>query len=87
MALLIEAQTGFIGLVALLTALPAGVLTALMLIDVVNRRAFGWQIDLHVHLQPFVAALAVALTAALAAGCYPAWKSARAGLAHAIREE
>ena len=87
MALFIEAQTGFIGLVALLAALPAGVLTALMLIDVVNRRAFGWQIDLHVHPRAFVAAAGVALTAALAAGCYPAWKSARAELAHAIREE
>jgi putative ABC transport system permease protein len=87
MALLIEAQTAFIGLVALLTAIPAGVLTALMLIDVVNRRAFGWQIDLHVHPRAFAAALGVALTAALAAGCYPAWRSARAGLALAIREE
>jgi putative ABC transport system permease protein len=87
MALLIEAQTAFIGLVALLTAIPAGVLTALMLIDVVNRRAFGWQIDLHVHPQAFATALGVALTGALAAGCYPAWRSARAGLALAIREE
>jgi putative ABC transport system permease protein len=86
-AVLIEAQTGFIGVVALLTALPAGVLTALMLIDVVNRRAFGWQIDLHVHSQAFAAAVCVALSAALAAGLYPAWKSARAPLAQAIREE
>ena len=87
MVLLIEAQTAFIGLVALLTALPAGVLTALMLIDVVNRRAFGWQIDLHVHPQAFAAAFGVALAAALAAGGYPAWRSAHARLAHAIREE
>ena len=86
-ALLIEAQTGFMGLVALLAAMPAGVLTGLMLIDVVNRRAFGWQIDLHVHPQAFAAAAGVALSAALAAGLYPAWKSARAPLAQAIREE
>jgi putative ABC transport system permease protein len=86
-ALLIEAQTGFIGVVALLTALPAGVLTALMLIDVVNRRAFGWQIDLHVDVQAFGTAAAVALAAALVAGLYPSWRSARAPLAQAIREE
>ena len=86
-AVLIEAQTGFIGVVALLTALPAGVLTALMLIDVVNRRAFGWQIDLHVRAQAFAAAVGVALSAALVAGVYPAWRSARAPLAQAIREE
>jgi putative ABC transport system permease protein len=86
-ALLIEAQTGFIGATALLTALPAGVATALMLIDVVNRRAFGWQIDLHVHARAFGAAACVALAAALAAGVYPAWKSARQIVALAIREE
>jgi len=86
-ALLIEAQTGFIGAAALLAALPAGVLTALMLIDVVNRRAFGWQIDLHVHPDAFATAAGVALTAALVAGLYPAWRSAGAPLAQAIREE
>jgi putative ABC transport system permease protein len=86
-ALVIQAQTLFIGAAALLTALPAGVLTALMLIDVVNRRAFGWQIDLHVHPDAFAAAAGVAFAAALAAGLYPAWKSAGAPLAQAIREE
>jgi putative ABC transport system permease protein len=86
-ALLIEAQTLFIGVVAWLTALPAGLLTALMLIDVVNRRAFGWQIDLHVHAQAFAAAAAIALSAALVAGLYPAWRSSGAPLAQAIREE
>jgi putative ABC transport system permease protein len=86
-AALIEAQTGFMGVAALLTALPAGVLTAIMLIDVVNRRAFGWQIDLHVHAQAFAGAAYVSLTAALIAGLYPAWRSARAALVQGIREE
>jgi putative ABC transport system permease protein len=86
-ALLIEAQTGFMGLAALLTAMPAGVLTGIMLLEVVNRRAFGWQIDLHVHAPAFAAATYVSLTAALAAGLYPAWKSARTHLAQGIREE
>jgi putative ABC transport system permease protein len=84
---LIEAQTLFMGITALLTALPAGVLTALVLIDVVNRRAFGWQIDLHLQPQAFAGAAWVALTAALIAGLYPAWASARAPLSDAIREE
>lgn len=86
-ALLIEAQTAFIGLAALVIALPAGVLTAVMLIDVVNRRAFGWQIDLHLEPSAFAAAAYVALSAALVAGLYPAWRSARAPLAQAVREE
>jgi putative ABC transport system permease protein len=67
--------------------MPAGVLTGIMLLEVVNRRAFGWHIDLHVHSQAFLGATCVSLTAALAAGLYPAWVSARANLAAGIREE
>ena len=84
---LIEAQTGFMGLVAFLAAIPAGVLTAVLLITVINRRAFGWVIEFHFTTQQFVNAFAVAMIAALAAGIYPAWRMARAPLASDIREE
>lgn len=83
----IEAQTGFMGLVAFLAAIPAGVLTAILLITVINRRAFGWLIDLHITGTQFANAFAVAMIAALAAGVYPAWRTARAPLASDIREE
>jgi putative ABC transport system permease protein len=86
-AALIEAQTGFMGLVALIAAIPAGLLTALVLTDVINRRAFGWQIDLHLTTSQFTDALLLALAAALAAGLYPAWRTARAPIAGEIREE
>ncbi len=86
-AALVAVQTGFMGLVALLAAIPAGVLTALVLIDVINRRAFGWQIDLHLTGEQFANALVLALTAALAAGLYPAWRSGRAAIAGELREE
>jgi putative ABC transport system permease protein len=84
---LIEAQTGFMGFVAFLAAIPAGVLTAVLLITVVNRRAFGWRIDFHMTAEQFVNAFAVAMIAALVAGLYPAWRMARAPLASDIREE
>ena len=86
-AVLIEAQTGFMGLVALVAAIPTGLLTALVLTDVINRRAFGWQIDLHLTLTQFTDALLLALAAALVAGLYPAWRTARASIAADIREE
>ncbi len=86
-AVLIEAQTGFMGVAAMLAAVPAGVLTALVLIDVINRRAFGWRIDLHVNAAQFTHALVLSLGAALAAGLYPAWRAARAPIAAEIREE
>ena len=85
--LLIEAQTGFMGLVALIAAIPAGLLTAVVLTDVINRRAFGWRIDLHLTVAQFTNALTLALVAALVAGIYPAWRTARASVAGDIREE
>jgi putative ABC transport system permease protein len=86
-ALLIELQTGFMGLAALVAAIPAGLLTALVLTDVINRRAFGWHIDMHVGADQIASALWLALAAALAAGLYPAWRTARAPIAADIREE
>jgi putative ABC transport system permease protein len=83
----IEAQTGFMGLAAYLAAIPAGLLTAVLLITVINRRAFGWLIDLHITGTQLVNAFGVAMIAALVAGVYPAWRAARAPLASDIREE
>jgi putative ABC transport system permease protein len=84
---LVEAQTLFMGCAAFLAAVPAGVVTALVLTDVINRRAFGWQFDLHLRAAQFGNALWLALAAALLAGLYPAWRSARAPIASDLREE
>src|SRR5580700_10697832 len=86
-ALLVLTQTAFMGVAAFLAALPAGLLTALTLIDVINRRAFGWQIDLHLEAAQFANALWLALAAAAAAALYPAWRSARMPLVGGLREE
>ena len=86
-AVMIQAQTVFMGVVALLAALPAGVLTAVLLVRVINRRAFGWQIDLHLHAAQVTGAIALALIAAFAAGVYPAWRTAHAPLVKDLREE
>ena len=72
---------------AYLAAIPAGVITAVLLITVINRRAFGWQIEFHITAHQFANAFAVAMIAALVAGLYPAWRTARAPLASDIREE
>jgi len=86
-ALLVIAQTLFMGVAALLAAIPAGLLTALTLTEVINRRAFGWHIDLHLGVAQFTSALWLALAAALAAGLYPGWRAAHMPLAGGLREE
>ena len=86
-ALMIQAQTLFMGAMALLAALPAGLLTAILLVRVINRRAFGWEIDLHLHPAQITSAITLALSAALVAGVYPAWRAAHAPLSQDLREE
>ena len=80
-------QTGLMGLVAGLLALPIGVATALVLTHVINLRSFGW--SMQVALQPsyFAEAMLVALAAALLAGAYPALLLGRLKPADALRSE
>jgi putative ABC transport system permease protein len=84
---LVETQAAFLGLAAALAAIPTGVLAALILIHVINRRAFGWHIDFHWSSVEVAQTVALALGAALLAGLYPAWRSARVAIAASMREE
>jgi putative ABC transport system permease protein len=86
-AVLVAAQTVFMGATALLAAIPAGLIIAVVLTKVIDRRAFGWHIQMHLHAAQFVSALALAFAAALLAAGYPAWRAAAAPLAARMREE
>ena len=87
LALLVETQTAFLGLAAAVAAIPTGLLAALVLIEVINRRAFGWHVDFHWSAGDVLQTLALALIAALLAGLYPAWRSSRVAIAASMREE
>lgn len=80
-------ETGLMGLAAGLFALPIGLLLAKMLIDVINVRAFGWTFAFLVPASSLLQAVLIAMTAALLAGAYPAWRVARLAPAEAIRYE
>jgi len=84
---LVLAQTGTMGLVAGLLAMPAGAVLAWLLIQVINRRAFGWSMDTLLPAPVFAEGLVLAVVAALAAGIYPAFRMARARTAESLREE
>ncbi len=83
----VTSQTALLGLVAGLLAMPLGWAMATIMIRVINRRSFGWSVEMLAPGQPFLAALALAVGAAVAAGLYPAWKMARTPPAEALREE
>lgn len=84
---LVTLQSGLLGLIAGLLALPLGWLMSDILIHVVNLRSFGWTMQSILPPRVLGQALLLAVLAALLAGLYPAWRVARTRPADALREE
>jgi putative ABC transport system permease protein len=80
-------ETGLMGLAAGLLSMPTGYLLSLILIYIINRRSFGWTLQMQLLPQPFLQALLVAVGAALLAGLYPAWRIGRKSATEALRSE
>jgi putative ABC transport system permease protein len=84
---LVTSQSALIGFLSGVAAIPLGVIMAVLLIEVINRRAFGWQMDISVTISGLTTALLLAVVAAVIAGIYPAVRAARGQPALAMREE
>ncbi len=84
---MVSGQAAFLGCLSGLASLPLGVLMAWLLIEVINRRAFGWQMEMVLSPGVLLGAVLLASAAALSAGLYPAWRAARALPSQAIRDE
>jgi putative ABC transport system permease protein len=84
---LVLTETGLLGGIAGALAVPVGIGLALVLIHVINRRAFGWSIETTIPPALLLQAVGVAVLAALVAGVYPAWRMARTPPAAALRDE
>ncbi|HSR33985.1 MAG TPA: ABC transporter permease [Anaerolineae bacterium] len=84
---LVMLETGLMGAVAGLLAMPTGFALSLILIYIINRRSFGWTLQMQVDPATFLTALAVAMVAALLAGIYPARKMGKMLTAEALRYE
>lgn len=78
-------ETGLIGAVAGLLALPTGYIVAQILLQLINKRSFGWSLQLQLEAEPFIQALLIAVAAALLAGLYPAYRASRRSAADAMR--
>lgn len=84
---LVLLQTGFMGLMAGVMAIPLGLAVAVALVRVINLRSFGWTMDLSISTAPLILAVALAILAALLAGAYPARLAMRTPPALGLREE
>jgi putative ABC transport system permease protein len=84
---LVICETGIVGFIAGLLALPLGILQALVLIFVINQRSFGWSMQISIDPVILLQAMALSFFAALLAGIYPSWRMARTSPALAMRHE
>jgi putative ABC transport system permease protein len=84
---LVTLQTSLMGLFAGLFSLPLGLVLAYVLVFVINRRSFGWTLELALSPGVAVKALVLSLLAAVLAGLYPAFKMSRANPVLALRDE
>ena len=84
---LVLSETGLMGVVAGLVAMPVGTAMAMALIFVINRISFGWTLQFAFEPAIYAQALVTAVIAALLAGIVPAWRISRVAPALALREE
>ncbi|KAM3097596.1 ABC transporter permease [Phormidesmis sp. 146-35] len=80
-------ETGLMGTMAGVFAMPLGYALAWILIYVINVRSFGWTLQMALEGRYFWQALLVAIVAALLAGIYPAFRLGRMNISAAIRQE
>jgi putative ABC transport system permease protein len=80
-------ESGLMGLLAGVLSLPMGLLLAVILVDVINVRSFGWTMRLVASPSVFAQALLLSVLAALLASLYPMWRLQRLPLSSALRQE
>jgi putative ABC transport system permease protein len=80
-------ETGLMGAVAGALSFPLGWLLALILVNVINVRSFGWTMRLQLAPGLFAQALAISVGAAMLASVYPLLRLRRRSLAAALRQE
>ena len=80
-------QSSLMGAIAGVLSLPLGYVLAYVLVFVINKRSFGWTLQLSVPSDVLLQAIVLAVGAALLAGLYPTWRMARASPALALQDE
>jgi putative ABC transport system permease protein len=84
---LISGESLLMGLLAACVAMPTGVLMGWVLIQSVQRRAFGWTMPFSVDSGLLLQTLLVGLLAAGLAAVYPAWRAVHRDPAPQLRED
>lgn len=80
-------QTGLMGFISGLLAMPLGLLIAYILIEIINSRSFGWSVSFYFEFTYLIQALIVGILSAILAGLYPAYRMAKTPPAISLRNE
>ena len=80
-------ETSLMGGTAGLLAMPTGFLLAVILIYIINLRAFGWTIQMDLQWTTFAQAMLIAVISALLAAIYPMLRLRKMQIAVAIHHE
>ncbi len=84
---IITVETGLMGVIAGLLAMPLGYLMANVLVFVINRRSFGWRMEFLATPDILAQGLLLSVIAAILAGLFPAARMSRTSPAEALRAE
>lgn len=84
---MIMLESGIIGLISGIFAIPLGIIMSLILIYIINLRSFGWTLEFLPKFENFSQALIISIIAALIAGIYPSIKIKNLNVIDAIRTE
>jgi putative ABC transport system permease protein len=84
---LVLAETGLLGCVAGVLAIPTGLVMAWILIYIINLRSFGWTLQMQVDAWPFILAFVISVGASMLAGIIPARRLSQIQTSEALRSE
>ncbi|CCK78216.1 putative ABC-type transport system, permease component [Desulfobacula toluolica Tol2] len=80
-------ECGLAGFISGVMALPLGVCLSWVLINIVNRRAFGWTYDMVISPEILIQAVALCCLATVVAGIFPAIRAGRTDIGKALHME
>ncbi len=84
---LLTLQTGTMGAIAGALSIPLGLVLAVILVYVINKRSFGWSLSFTVPPETLLESFVVAIVAAIIAGLYPSWRLSRSAPGESLRAE
>lgn len=81
------AEAGWLGVLANVLGVVAGLGLSLILIHVINKQSFGWSIQFAFPGRLILQYAALTVVVSLLAGLFPAWRASRLPIAEAVRYE